>query len=217
LIAFAYGLDPFRERARLVGPPWIDQERFDIVATGNHTSWQQVPQMLRALLTERFNVRVRTEKREQPVYALVVANSDGRLGPNLKPAAECDKRAQAMSAGAGGAVAPAVPSTALMPCGTRSMSDARASNLTAGAIRLADLARSLTVPAGRIVIDRTALTGTYNVELRYTRPNVQSAGQVSELPVLFTALTEQLGLKLEPQRAPVEVFVIDRVEPPTAN
>jgi uncharacterized protein (TIGR03435 family) len=214
LISSTYGLHPTRDRARLVGPAWIDQDRFDIAARGEHISRQQVPPMLRALLADRFKLVLHTDMREQPVYALVLANSDGRLGPNLKLATECDKRP--IAGGAGSAPAAAAP-PALLSCGTQSISDARGATLTAGAIRLADLAGTLSGPAERFVIDRTGLTGTYNVELRYARPNPQSAGQDSELPVIFTALQEQLGLKLEPARGPVEFLVIDRIEQPTPD
>jgi uncharacterized protein (TIGR03435 family) len=213
-ISSAYGLNPFRDRDRLVGPAWIDQDRFDIAARGSNTSRQQVPQMLQGLLTERFNLRLHTEMREQPVYALVLAGSGGKMGPGLKPATECDKSPGGGSAGSASAAAAPAP---LIPCGTRSFSDGRGSMLTGGAIRMVDLAGNLTGPAERVVIDRTGLAGTYNVELRYARPNLQSAGQDGGLPVLFTALQEQLGLKLEPLRAPVEVFVIDRIEQPTPD
>lgn len=211
LIIQAYGV---RDN-RLVGPSWIDTARFDINARAPEgTTDGALYLLLRTLLTERFKLVMKTEMREQPIYALVLANVDGRLGSGIRRAAECDK-----SRGGGGAGSPAaaVASAALTPCGTRSTTDARGSMLTGGVRPIADLATALEAPAERVVIDRTGLTGTYNYELRFARPNLQNAGQDSELPVVFTALQEQLGLKLESARGPVEFLVIDRVEQPTPD
>ena len=104
-----------------------------------------------------------------------------------------------------------------MPCGTYSSLNPTGTLMTGGAVTVADLARNLDRTADRPVADRTGLTGKYNLALRFARPNPQSAGQDSELPVLFTAVQEQLGLKLEPARGPVEFLVIDRIEQPTPD
>jgi uncharacterized protein (TIGR03435 family) len=89
--------------------------------------------------------------------------------------------------------------------------------MTGGAVTMGDVARTVDGPADRRVFDRTGLAGTYNLALRFGRPNVPTAGQDSELPVLFTALQGQLGLKLESARGPVDFLVIDRVEQPTPD
>lgn len=87
-----------------------------------------------------------------------------------------------------------------------------------GAQSLANLARALDGAGGRVVVDRTGLTGTFDFELRFARDNLQSpAGADSELPSVFTAVQEQLGLRLDSQRGPVEFLVIDSVEPPTPD
>jgi uncharacterized protein (TIGR03435 family) len=87
---------------------------------------------------------------------------------------------------------------------------------------MAALARMLVVPAGRLVEDRTGLAGGFDFDLAFTMdgaapPGAQAPAPDANAPSIFTALEEQLGLKLEPTRAPVEVLVIDRVERPTAN
>ena len=86
---------------------------------------------------------------------------------------------------------------------------------------MAELARNLTGRVDRPVVDRTGLTGIYDLVLRWTPDNVQSvaagAGPSRDGTSIFTALQEQLGLKLESQRAPIEFLIIDKVERPTAN
>ena len=88
---------------------------------------------------------------------------------------------------------------------------------------MAALARLMTVPAGRIIVDKTGLTGGFDFDLEFTPEPAAPGGQPpaapadANLPSLFTALEEQLGLKLEATRGPVEVLVIDRVERPTEN
>lgn len=181
--------------------------------------------MLRTLLAERFKLVARTEMREQPVYALVLARADGRLGPNLRASRECLKggtasgpRGFGQGADGRGAGVPPLQPGQQMGCGMRSMSDGRGSVIQGGARTIAEIARSLDGRAGRTVIDRTGLTGAYDVDLRFAPSNVQTApGADSELPTLFTALQEQLGLKLESATGPVEYLVVDRIERPTPD
>lgn len=213
-IAQAFG---FRSD-RIAGPAWIDTARFDISARApENTPDSQLSLMLRALLIDRFKLMTHTEMRDQPIYALVLANSDGKLRPGLTPSTQCDKNAP-FFAGAGGVTLPdpTVPSKEL-PCGVRYIGTATGTVITGGAIHLSDLARSLESPATRYVVDRTGLTGTYNVQLRFSRPSLQAGSPESPLPVLFTALQEQLGLKLDSARGPVEFLVVDRVEQPTPD
>ena len=87
---------------------------------------------------------------------------------------------------------------------------------------MAALARSMSNQAGRIIVDKTGLTGGFDIELEFTPDQAAAGGQPpaaadANLPSLFTALEEQLGLKLVPERRPIEVLVIDRVERPTEN
>jgi uncharacterized protein (TIGR03435 family) len=218
------------------GPRWLDADRFDIMATAsdggqlpaattNGPTTQQL--MLRALLAERFNLAVHRETRDMPVYALVVARSDRRLGPLLtRSATDCAALAAARGRGANTAVPTPTPGRPL--CGTTV-----APGVILGSGRtLAELAAALStlsntgMSLNRSIVDRTGLAGTYDFELRFTPEQMPPPGSPN-LPGLAavdpngasisTAIQEQLGLKLDPQRGPVDVLVIDRVEPPTEN
>ena len=218
LIVNAYGVRPDRV---VGGPGWIDDMRYDVTARApENTPDNQLSLMMRTLLAERFKLVARTEVRDQPVYALVLARPDGRLGPDLKPSTECSKAPQSSGPRAFGLGAPSTPPVPgqLPGCGMRSFSDGRGSMMEAGARSLADLARALDGTGGRVVVDRTGLTGTYDFQLRFARENLQSPATAdSDFPTVFTALQEQLGLKLESQRGPVEFLVIDSVERPTPD
>jgi uncharacterized protein (TIGR03435 family) len=214
LIITAYGLRPDRI---VGGPSWIDSERFDVSARAPEGAPDtQLPAMLRTLLAERFKLVARTEIRDQPVYALVLARTDGRLGPNLKPSTECRK-----GGSAGGPASPTPPPQPGEPlmCGIRStFTDATGGVIQGGATTLATLARALDGSTGRSVVDRTGLTGTFDVDLRFARMNLQVAPAAdSGLPTLFTAVQEQLGLKLESQTGNVEFLVIDSIERATPD
>ena len=212
LITNAFGMRPNRV---IGGPSWIDSERFDISARAPaNTTDNQLSLMLRTLITERFKLVARTEARDQPAYALVVARADGRLGPKLIASSVCDKEAR---------FTPAAPPAESklpesMPCGNRRWNDGRETVIRAGAQPLAPLVRALDgVADGRQVIDRTNLSGTFTFEIRFAPPTVSATNSDSGLPSMFAALEEQLGLKLESTRAPLEVLVIDSVERPTPD
>jgi uncharacterized protein (TIGR03435 family) len=100
----------------------------------------------------------------------------------------------------------------------RTFSDSRGTVTQGGSTTLAAIAGALDGAAGRSVIDRTGLSGTFDVDLRYARSNAPAAaGDDNPLPTVFTALQEQLGLKLEPSKGPFEVVVIDKVARPTPD
>jgi uncharacterized protein (TIGR03435 family) len=179
--------------------------------------------MLRNLLRERFQLKARLETREYPLFALVLARPDGALGPGLRRrTVPCTPRA----VGELGELFGPPPSTRTH-CGGRA--DRGLLLSTGGTI--ADLVWALSRPelvpgVGRIVVDRTGLTGTFDLDLRWTPDNAftdrnQSAAPTPSLegnePPLFTAIQEQLGLKLERTKGPVDVLVIDHVARPTPN
>ncbi len=214
LIVAAYGVNP----DRIAGlPSWTDQERFDIAARAPAgTPDGQLRLMLRTLLAERFRLVARTEMREQAVYALVVARPERGLGPNLRPSTECDA-AWLSNRGSGTA-------TGARPCTVVSGADGKgAAYITAGARPIEVLVQELQRLGmqgviDRPVIDRTGLGGTYDVDLRFAASSLgAAAADAPALPSIFTALQEQLGLKLEPARGPVEVLVIDSVQRPTPD
>lgn len=164
--------------------------------------------MLRSLLEDRFRLAMHRETREVPIYALVVARSDGRLGPQIRrPATDfCARRAKEAEKGN-----PQPFGEGYQVCGMRGNDQ----GLTAGAFPIRGFANFLASEVARIVIDRTGLTGEWDFELKWSPPNAQSPDP--DRPSIFTALEEQLGLRLEPMTGPVEVMVIDRVELPTPN
>ena len=226
LIIFAYSLQPQQLAG---GPSWLDSDRFDITAQAEGNISPTPPGgppgpaqlMMQRLLAERFGLVVHTESRELPVYALTVARSDGRLGPRIKPA---DRDCLALMTQAPGGVpvqAPRLPD-GRPGCGITRDGTGR---VMAGGTTMTMLAISmLTGPAGRLVVDRTGLSGAYDFDFEFAAdpapgaaPAPDAATAVGDRPVLFTALEEQLGLKLQPTRAPIDVTVIDRVTPPTEN
>ena len=205
LIRTAYQVQEFQI---VDAPDWSTSDRFDIMAVAADPNAPQQP-MLRALLQVRFNLVLRREMRERPVYALVIARADGRLGPQLRPSAlNCATRGSEPRCGT--SVGPG-----RIQAGGRSMAE-----LATALSNLTNTGSSL----GRLIVDRTGLAGAYDADLRFTPDNAPTPGLQpgspaidSDGPSIFTALQEQLGLKLEPARAPVDVLVVQRVERPTPD
>src|SRR5687768_8756540 len=141
LIAIAYRMRLPTDRERIVGPSWIDAARFDINArTPPGSRREQVPDMLRALLVERFGLAAHTETREAPVYALVLARSDGQPGPQLTSSSlDCSKPGAFSSRGGSAAGAPGAP-VEKPQCGIVSNVDANGGVLRGGGRSMADLA-----------------------------------------------------------------------------
>jgi len=215
LISFAYDIPCGKNcNGRILGgPAWIDSATFDIIAKAPPSASppvtdltqvsaaqrkvinDQVRARLRALLADRFQLAVRRETREMPVYELVVVKS----GSKLKPSSRTD--------------------------GNSTSSGGRG-QLICENVTIPHFLVNLTGAAGRPVIDRTGLTGRYDFTLEYAPESLGGGGKgpgdssppadISG-PSIFTALQEQLGLKLETARGPVEVIVIERAEKPTEN
>ena len=197
VIVSAYDIRP----ERIVGlPAWTDQERFDIAARAPaDTPDNQLPLMLRTLLADRFGLVIRSEMREQPVYALVIARPGGTLGPNLRPSTECG------TAGRPG-------------CGVITGSDGSRAYIVGGARSIDLLVRALQGLTDRPVINRTGLTGTYDFELRFSPATLASPpANLPDLPSLYAAMQEQLGLRLEPTSGPIEFLVVERIERPSPD
>ena len=202
LIIYAYRLREFQIAG---GPGWIGSDRFDIIARTPENAKADNPAMTRALLQERFKLVAHTEVRQEQVYALVLARADGKLGPGIKPSTrECQ-------------TPPGTPS----PCGMNSsVNDARG-KLTGNGQSLENLVNALgSFGLNRMVLDKTGLKGTFDFELQWTPDDVRSAAgsaQATDSPSIFAALQEQFGLKLDPQRGPVEFLVVDSIERPTPD
>lgn len=169
------------------GPGWFESENFDITATfPPGTPKEQIPAMLKALLTNRFHLTAHTEPRPHDVYILTVA----KIGLKIKESAVDD-------------------TTMTNRMGTGHMDLHKTSTQ-----RLADLLSGETLKiSGRPVVDMTNLQGVYDMTLDWAPEGALN----TEKPSLFTAVTEQLGLKLEAQKAPVEILVIDHAEEPSEN
>jgi uncharacterized protein (TIGR03435 family) len=226
LIQSAYGLQDFQ----IVNTPsWIETERFDILAKAEtDTTPEQTSALLRKLLADRFQLAAHTEERQLPVYALVVARKDGKLGDGLQASSvDCAAVADRARERARDGAQPPRQRAGLRPtCG----SSLGPGVFTAGAFTLEEFARRLSTVSdiSRVVLDKTGLSGNFDIDLKWTpMPTSMSAAAQSgpggadrignDGPSIFTALQEQLGLKLASQKGPVIVLVIDRVEHPTAN
>ncbi len=219
------------QRTQLVGAPdWAETARYDIVAKAEGDIPRAGPGappgpfnfMLQDLLEDRFKLRAHRETREMPIYALTLARSDKKLGAGLQ-SSTVDCAAAMRGRGARAGMPPGPPPPGERPtCGMR----VAPNQVMAGGIPLTQLTQMLSQFTQRIVIDRTGLEGTFDIDLTFTPermpqgPPPPGAPPLSidpNGPSLFTALQEQLGLKLESERAPVEVLVIDHVERPTPD
>jgi uncharacterized protein (TIGR03435 family) len=227
MIRMAYRLQDFQ----IIGAPaWVDQDRFDIVGKVPAGEPLDIQPRMQSLLAERFNLKARADTREAPIYALVVANQHGKLGAKLTPSSvDC----AALARGRGNAPTPTQPMQPGMrpECGIIN----GPGKVMGGGTTMAQLANTLSQFAGRTVIDRTGLIGAFDFELEFTPdPGLRGRGPGGGLPPaapapgsdravdpnavsIFTAVQEQLGLKLDSQRGPVPVLVIESVSQPTEN
>jgi uncharacterized protein (TIGR03435 family) len=226
LIQNAYGVQAFQIAA---GPGWLKSDRFAIEAKadGNATR-DQIFLMLQSLLEERYQLRVHRETRELPVYALVAAKGGLRL-KSPKEGVCVEPTTDAPLDWAGGRML--LPQAGPLPptrCGTlRVMLGIPAALMQGGKIAMAELARSLSLVMDRTVIDRTGFTGLSDIQLSFLPDESTAAmpppppGATSALemkvPSIPTALQEQLGLRLESTKGPVEVIVIDHAERPSGD
>jgi uncharacterized protein (TIGR03435 family) len=221
LIGFAFGISQDSLGFRIIGgPKWIDDDRFDVVAKVDGTSTrQQTNEMSRALLVDRFKLAAHSETRDLPTYTLVV---DSKRRFQLRRSAVDDAACQARRAAIQRRepVPPTSPGATPI-CGTSRIIPG---TITAIGSSMDSLTSSLTQFAGRATTNGTTLTGLYDFELTWTPeqmprlpPDAPPLNIDPNGPSLFTALQEQLGLKLESTRGPVDVVVIDRVEHPTPD
>ena len=215
MMRWAYRVQDFQI---IDGPSWLSTARFDVVGKADTSVSEEVllRSMLRALLVDRFMLVVHYETRELPIYALVAARRDGQFGPQLRRSSNC--------------------ATPLEQQSTRPEDHARTAslptcwpkvfpgNMSVRVATMQGLTVNLSVFVGRTVVDRTGLTGTFDYDLTWTPDPMLRAPADGNRPAtdasgfsLFTALQEQLGLKLESAKGPVDVVVIDHVEKPTPD
>ena len=189
LLRSAYGVQEYQITGQ---PGWAGIDRFDITANlPSGAKPDQWSAMLQNLLSSRFGLRLHFEQRETDVYALRVANDGFELTP--VDASRC---------------AP--------PKGRCGMS-ATPTKIVATGQSMQQLATRLSRSIGQTVVDRTGVSGIFDFSLEWTQDDQFRSPGASASPAIFTALAEQLGLRLQSQRAPIDVLVIDRVERPTPD
>ena len=214
-----FGFDP---REIVGGPAWIDSDRFDVMATAERPPQnradgfpEELLAMIRALVEDRFKVKVHSEQRDAAIFALVPARADGKAGPALRSVP--DACAEAMKA-----MAERTARTGPPPCSF----GAAAGKLIGTGVTPTMIANVLSGFVGRLVIDRTGLAGSFDFELSFDPSSTAKAPPAAPpgstprddtAPSIVTALQEQLGLKLESTRGPVDVLIVDSAEAPTEN
>jgi len=222
LIRYAYQLADFQ---LVGGPSWMDNDKFDMVAKLEGDPEYGIPGgapdaiqlAMRNLLADRFKLKIHRETREMDIYALVMAKA-GTPGPGLKPStADCKAMAEAARRGT---APPPTRGPGLSPCNVIVGSG----SIRFGGFSMSQLALTLAGQSDRMVVDRTALGGNWEFLLTFA---AEQRGQPAagpdapapdpNAPSLFTALQEQLGLKLEPTKAPVDVTVVDAIEHPVED
>jgi uncharacterized protein (TIGR03435 family) len=200
---------PVREVIGL--PDWATTERYDVtVKPPAGSTPQQRSEMWRTLFAERMKLLAHIEERERDTFALVVARSDGQLGPQLKPSTlDCSPRPPGTP--------PPPPPTNDTDLQARCGGSFGRNSIVSGGITMDQLVGSFGGLAGRLVNNRTGLKGAYALTLTFADPRPGAPLDPGDPPEFFTALQEQLGLKLQPEKTMVPVFVIDRLERPTEN
>lgn len=190
------------------GPDWIRQDRWDVditVEAVDGTPPLRTADVLQAMLRDRFKLDAVLETRERPIYALRIARSDGQLGPNLvRSAFECladfEQQKRLIDSGVKGAHGE-------RPCSMRSQRDV----ISFAGQPITNLLSF--IPADRVVQDRTGLIGPVDLTLTWTN----SGDPVSDQASMYSAIRDQLGLRLESATAPLDVLVIKSVSRPTPN
>jgi uncharacterized protein (TIGR03435 family) len=218
LITFAYNMRDFQVSG---GPGWIASERFDIEAKVEDSAAQrmrklpstsgqaQMRELVRSLLAERFALKANQRTKNLPIYVLVVAKG----GPKLKEVSPSDGQTSY--------------SPPLTP-GDYRLITGRVSTLTASASPVASLVRVLSQQLGRQLVDETGLKGTYDFTLKWASDMGVGGGSTSgaadsgsspdtSSTSIFTAIQEQLGLRLKSAKGPVDTLMIERIEEPTPN
>jgi uncharacterized protein (TIGR03435 family) len=218
LIGAAY---PSEDRQYRNLPEWAQRDRYDVTARPPAgVPRTQRTEMFRQMFAERFKLQVHEEAVDTPIYLLMVDREDGRLGPQLNPAG---RDCAAEAAAARGSSPP--PALNRIPTEEEAMASCRTlfsqGRIVSGGSLLPLFLPSLSSMVGRPIEDRTNLTGYYRFTLTYapSRP-IASAGAAADpgqAPDIFTALREQLGLKLEPSRKSMKTIVVDHIERPSEN
>jgi uncharacterized protein (TIGR03435 family) len=196
------------------GPAWISSDRYDITAkaAGNPSGAQVVGPILESLLEDRFKLTFHRETRQVPTLVLTAARKSLKLTPAKEGACIHWSLTTPLPAPEPGQKPP-------LFCGFRGFGfEGTDQFLDMPGSTVAELAGALSHAVRQTVTDRTSLTGSFDIKLRWLRESVASSPDASVIgPSIYAALEEQLGLKLETLKGPVEFIVIDQVERPSAN
>ncbi len=183
------------QKSQLAGEPdWAKTAKWDVDGVPDaegEANWRQLQEMMQKILKERFGLTLHREQREMPVYALIVAKGGSKMILNTSD-----------------------------PSGLMDQQNSAVGGLDTEVIKnafMSDLTQILQFRVDRPVVDQTGLTGRYDFGLKWTTDESRAPTDGTAPPGLFTAIQEQIGLKLEPVKAPAEVLVIDAVERPSAN
>jgi uncharacterized protein (TIGR03435 family) len=188
LVSYAHGLRGIRWWE---GPSGLTSSRYDLTATTKGvTPVDEVRAMMRSLLRERFKLAIHMETQDRPSWVLELARRDGRLGSGLRPCIE----------------------NCATPRGGLTLG-----KMSQTGVPISSFVRTLSSLVRGPVVDRTGLTGTFDIDLEWAPESVSPADASTDRVSIFTAVQEQLGLKLESTKAPVDVLVIDSAERPTPD
>jgi uncharacterized protein (TIGR03435 family) len=221
LISFAYDLPNFRVSG---GPGWLDSARFDVIATTNGiASVEHKRAMLKRVLAERFKFNAHTESRDLPIYALMLARRDRRPGPQLRPTkADCASVEPSSLGGIGPAPEGGPPACGFFGFAPATQFASARGGIAFRGMTLAMFAKRLVPIVRRHVDDRTRLPGYFDGDFDFVGevpmpPPPPGAPNPVDAPFasIFAVLPDQLGLKLESTRGPVELLVIDSIERPS--
>ena len=219
LIAYGYDVRDFQIEG---GPDWASSQTYMVNAKAPGAVGQPTMRlMVRRLLADRFGLRTHTESRDMPIYALVKARADGRLGERLQKAdVDC---AAILSQRSGAPLPPG--DTSAPACQWRVGISPPVAMMFVDGAPIREFAGLLERLLGRRVVDETGLTGTFDIRLEFAAdqlpvplpPATEPPAPPRDGLSLLTAIEEQLGLRLESRRGPVPVIIIDAATPPTAD
>jgi uncharacterized protein (TIGR03435 family) len=214
MIEWAWQMQPFQLSG---GPPWLDSIHYDVVAKPEaKASLDEMRTMLQALLADRFQLRTHEETKELPVYALVLARKDGKLGPDLTESKEgsCEKldASHPPPPRPPGAPLPRICGNLLIGPGQLTMFDHPISELTPLLSRMVE----------RKVVDQTGLKGNFDIAVQFPRDEPPASpdappARIDMAGAIFSTFPDRLGLKFESTKGPVEVLIIDSAEKPGEN
>ena len=201
-------------RSQIVGAPaWADSDRYDIEAKaagdGRPIPIAQIRAMVQSLLQDRFQLKWHSEKRDLPVYHLVLLKGGPKLSQDQTPPETRNLMIDFITAGA--------PETPLPRGAMRMVRGPSSTTLIGSAVSVSRLMLLLRGQSDRMVIDQTGFTGLFDLHLEFRPAAAEvAAGANDSAPSLFTAI-QDLGLKLESAKAPMDVVVVDRVQKPSGN